>query len=120
MILAQDPLQPALHGNTRQVFQPDLAADFDVMGFELIGIKKIFEGESKITLKECYTDALKDPNVGIIVTNDKSLDRIEPSFRRKVENSITPVTVVLSTSTGAQENLRKMIKKAIGIDLWNK
>jgi V/A-type H+/Na+-transporting ATPase subunit F len=91
-----------------------------VMGFELIGIKKIFEGESKEHLKVAFTDALKDSSVGIIVTNNISLDKLDSNFRRQVENSITPVTVVLSTDTGAQENLRDMIKRAIGIDLWNK
>ena len=91
-----------------------------VMGFELIGIRKIFEGETKEQLKTCYSEALNDLSVGIIVTNDKSLDKLEHNFRRNVENSITPVTVVLSTSSGAQDNLRDMIKKAIGIDLWNK
>ena len=91
-----------------------------VMGFELIGIKKIFEGETSLQLKNVFETALKDINVGIIVTNDTSLNQLDSNFRRKVENSITPVTVVLSTDTGAQENLRDMIKKAIGIDLWNK
>lgn len=91
-----------------------------VMGFELIGIRKIFEGETSVQLKSVFEEALKDHNVGIIVTNDISLNKLDANFRRQIENSITPVTVVLSTDTGAQENLREMIKKAIGIDLWNK
>ena len=91
-----------------------------VMGFELIGIKKIFEGESENQLKECFTTALNDHMVGIIVTNDKSIEKLDQNFKKKVENSITPVTVVLSTSAGAQDNLRDMIMKAIGIDLWSK
>jgi vacuolar-type H+-ATPase subunit F/Vma7 len=48
------------------------------------------------------------------------LNKLEPTFRRTVENLITPVVVVLSTKSQAQENLRDMIKKAIGIDLWNR
>ncbi|MCM2325748.1 MAG: V-type ATP synthase subunit F [Candidatus Woesearchaeota archaeon] len=91
-----------------------------VMGFQLIGIKKVFEGESSVQLKACFQDAMRDTAVGIIVTNDKALEKLDASFRRNVENSITPVTVVLSTNAGAQDNLRDMIKKAIGIDLWNK
>lgn len=91
-----------------------------VMGFELIGIKKIFEGETKEQLKHQFIDALKDTSIGIIVTNDKSLEKLDVNQRRNIENSVTPVTVVLSTSAGAQDNLRDMIKKAIGIDLWNK
>ena len=91
-----------------------------VMGFMLIGIKRIFEGDTREKLKDAYTAALNDKSIGIIVTNDKAIDKMEYNFKRIVENSITPVVVVLSTSSSAQENLREMIKKAIGIDLWNK
>ena len=88
-----------------------------VMGFQLIGIKKIFEGETRQELKEKFTQALRDLNVGIIVTNDSSIKKLDQNFRRNVENSITPVVVVLSIDAFAQDNLRDMIKKAIGIDL---
>ncbi|AJF61883.1 TPA: V-type ATP synthase subunit F [Candidatus Woesearchaeota archaeon] len=91
-----------------------------VMGFELIGIKKIFEGETPAELKNSFSRALSDRTTGIIVTNDKALGKLDLNFRRNVENSISPVTVVLSTSMAAQQNLRDMIKKAIGIDLMNR
>jgi V/A-type H+/Na+-transporting ATPase subunit F len=91
-----------------------------LMGFELIGIKKTFEGETKEKLREHFVSALNDRNVGVVVTNDKSLDRLEQTFRKTVENSISPVVVVLSTKAGAQDNLRDLIKKSIGIDLWSK
>ena len=88
-----------------------------VMGFQLIGIKKVFEGETKQDLKEKFSQALKDLNIGIIVTNDSSIKKLDQNFRHNVENSITPVVVVLSIDAFAQDNLRDMIKKAIGIDL---
>ena len=91
-----------------------------VMGFQLIGIKKIFESESRQELKEKFTQALRDLNVGIIVTNDSSIKKLDQHFRRNVENSITPVVVVLSIDAFAQDNLRDMIKKAIGIDLLSR
>ncbi|MEK6916571.1 MAG: V-type ATP synthase subunit F [Nanoarchaeota archaeon] len=88
-----------------------------VMGFELIGIKKIFEGETAAELKNLFNKAMSDRTIGIIVTNEKALEKLDPILKRNVENSISPVTVVLSTSMAAQQNLRDMIKKAIGIDL---
>lgn len=91
-----------------------------VMGFQLIGIKKVFEGESKPELKKCFEDSLKDEKIGIVVTNDKALSKLDSSTRRQVENSVTPVVVTLSLSSFAQDNLRDMIKKAIGIDLMNR
>ena len=90
------------------------------MGFMLIGIKKVIETESPSDLKEQFNLLLKDESIGIIVTNDKTVDKLEANFRRNVLNSIAPVVVVLSTSTNAQDNLRDMIKKAIGIDLLAK
>jgi V/A-type H+-transporting ATPase subunit F len=91
-----------------------------LMGFELIGIKKTYEGETKEKIREHFSSAMNDRNVGVIVTNDKSLERLEQNYRKQVENSISPVVVVLSTKAGAQDNLRDLIKKSIGIDLWSK
>ncbi len=91
-----------------------------VMGFELIGIKKIFEADTNQELKERFTEAMSDTNIGIIVTNDKSMKKLSQNFRRNVENSITPVVVTLSVDEFAQDNLRDMIKKAIGIDLLSR
>jgi V/A-type H+/Na+-transporting ATPase subunit F len=91
-----------------------------VMGFELIGLSKVFEAETAEKIKYSFTKAMGDQNIGIIVTNDAAIEKLEGNFRRQVESSITPVVVVLSSKGGAQENLREMIKKAIGIDLWNK
>jgi vacuolar-type H+-ATPase subunit F/Vma7 len=90
-----------------------------VMGFELIGIK-VFEGDTREKLKSFYASAINDRGIGIIVTNDKSIEKLDLNFRRQVENSISPVVVVVSASSAGQENLREMIKKAIGIDLWSK
>ena len=90
------------------------------IGFELIGIRKILEGETREELQYCFRDAMKDIDTGIIVTNDKAIKKLESNFRRNVENSITPVVVVLSIHSLAQDNLRDMIKKAIGIDLMAK
>ncbi|MEM4397542.1 MAG: V-type ATP synthase subunit F [Candidatus Woesearchaeota archaeon] len=90
-----------------------------VLGFELIGLN-VYEADSSEKLKESFLKAMNDKNIGIIVTNDKSLQKLEPNIKRQVENSVNPVLVVLSDKSGAQENLREMIKKAIGIDLWSK
>ncbi len=91
-----------------------------VVGFELIGIKKIFEAESGERLRDCFNAAMGDSSIGVVVTNDKSVSRLEANQKRLIENSITPVVVVLSAKSGAQENLRELIKKSIGIDLWSR
>ena len=89
-----------------------------IMGFELIGIKQIFEANTENKLKNTLNDVMNNPNIGIIVIDDKSLSKLNEGFRKKVENSITPVTVVLSEKDMPQSNLKELIKKSIGIDLW--
>ncbi len=90
-----------------------------VMGFRLIGIKKIHEAESKSELKN-YFEELLNEDVGVLITNDKSINMLDSRFRRQVEESISPIVVVLSKETKASENLREKIKQAIGIDLMKK
>ncbi|NTV23505.1 MAG: V-type ATP synthase subunit F [Nanoarchaeota archaeon] len=90
------------------------------MGFSLIGIRKIFEAETSDQLRQSFNKAMADTSIGVIVTNDKAMSRLEANQKRQVENSISPVIVVLSTNDLAQDSLRDRIKKAIGIDLWSK
>jgi len=91
-----------------------------VMGFRLIGIKKIFEGNNQEKLEDCFTEVMNDANVGIVVTNENAMEKLDGRFRMSIEDAVTPVVVVLSTESLAQENLRNKIKKAIGIDLLAK
>jgi len=90
-----------------------------VMGFKLIGIKRTYESENPEELERSFKTALEE-DIGVIITNDKAVNKLEQRFRRTIENSISPIVVILSKESGASENLREMIKKAIGIDLWNK
>ncbi|MBT3720688.1 V-type ATP synthase subunit F [archaeon] len=89
-----------------------------IMGFELIGIQRTYEANTNESLKKILKKLMIDMNIGIIVIDENSLEKLEPEFRKNVENNISPVTVVLSKKIGAQSNLRDMIKKAIGVDLW--
>jgi V/A-type H+/Na+-transporting ATPase subunit F len=89
------------------------------LGFELIGIKKIVEAESRSSVFSAFSTLMKE-DVGIIVTNDKTIEKLDANFRRSVENSVTPIVVILSEKAVAQDNLRELIKKAIGIDILSK
>ncbi len=89
-----------------------------VMGFQLIGIKKAFEANTASELKTTLKEAMSNTDIGIIVVAEDSLSKLDQNFRREVENSLTPVTVVLSQKEMPQSNLKELIKKAIGVDLW--
>jgi vacuolar-type H+-ATPase subunit F/Vma7 len=84
------------------------------LGFRLAGIKTI-ETENP---EEGFRQLIKNPEVGIIITDEKSISKMPEHFRYQLEGIVKPVTVVLSLDTTAQDALRKMIIKSVGVDLW--
>lgn len=88
------------------------------LGFRLAGVNDIIEVNDNTSEKE--TKKLLDEKIdGICVIDKKTLETIHERTRTKIEDSVKPVFVVLS-ETSEQENIRKMIIKAIGIDIMAK
>jgi V/A-type H+-transporting ATPase subunit F len=87
-----------------------------ILGFQLAGIRKTIDADDNPEKK--VRDMMQDPNVGVLVIDDKTVGRIPERLREDLERSVKPVTVILSLEAVAQDNLRKMIKRSIGIDLW--
>jgi len=85
------------------------------LGFQLVGIRRaVFVEEGKVldqllALKE-------DPELGIIITEERVLDGLEGDDRALIEDSVEPVFIPLSTET-SMESIRKLIIKSIGVDL---
>ncbi len=95
-----------------------------ILGFQLAGIRHTFEVDAAlnkktdISAKEIKTlITTSTDNVGIVIIDENLLDSMTFFDRSDIENSISPVFIPLSTRA-AQENLRKLIKKSIGIDVW--
>ena len=86
------------------------------LGFRLAGIKTV-ETESP---KDDFQKLIENPDLGIIITDEKVLQELPEHFREDIEARVKPVTVALSTTSAAQETLRKKIIKSIGVDLWSK
>lgn len=85
-----------------------------VMGFALAGVRNICE----------TTDASKDiralrgnADIGIVIVEEKILANLDMHERREIEDSVRPVFIPIS-EVATQENLRRMIKKSLGIDVW--
>jgi len=89
------------------------------LGFQLVGIQSII-AESAEELRQAFNSMLIDKQIGIIITSQETLDKLDYHLKYKVETSIRPITVVLSTVSTGQEILRKKVQKAIGVDVWNK
>jgi vacuolar-type H+-ATPase subunit F/Vma7 len=87
-----------------------------VLGFQLAGIKET------IVVKDAASDFNKfmsRKDVGIILTDDKTIKQLGERERTNIESSVNPVVVVLSTEDYS-EGLRQMIKNSIGVDVYGK
>ena len=86
-----------------------------VMGFRLAGIRKVFEveGNSEKTLKQ----ALEDKEIGILIMDQKIIDELSQDTKEDLFDRIQPTTVAVSTQDD-QGDLRRMIKRSVGVDVW--
>ena len=81
-------------------------------GFELVGVRKVFETENSADLEKAMADA----DIGVLIVEDSLLAGMHPEDRRKVEDSVSPVIVSLSKEASSQ-SMRQNIIRAIGADL---
>ena len=88
------------------------------LGFRLAGVNDIVEVNENSSEKE-IKKILDEKTDGICVVDKKTIDMLHERTRSKIEDSVKPVFVVLS-ETAEQENIRRMIIKAIGIDIMAK
>ncbi|MCX8146923.1 MAG: V-type ATP synthase subunit F [Candidatus Woesearchaeota archaeon] len=89
------------------------------LGFRLVGIRNIIDIDmERDNPSEKMKELIARNDIGIIISDEKVINVIDERTREIVERSVRPVNVVVSTEATAQETLRKMIIKSIGVDLW--
>jgi vacuolar-type H+-ATPase subunit F/Vma7 len=89
------------------------------LGFMLVGIKRIINDIDKDSTINNLKALLEDENVGIIILQQETFDNMPITLREKLVKSVKPVVVLLSKD-GDSGNIREMIIKSIGVDLWEK
>lgn len=88
-----------------------------VLGFQLAGIRETIE--VSINPFDDFSKLMEKKDVGIILTDDKTIMKLSDRERFVIEGSVRPVVVVLSTQDYS-EGLRTMIKNSIGVDVYGK
>ncbi|HEX9815432.1 MAG TPA: V-type ATP synthase subunit F [Candidatus Thermoplasmatota archaeon] len=90
--------------------------DLFVLGFRLAGVRKTFNAPDAPALNTAVREAMKDPEVGILVMETRDVHRLDPIVRRDVEAAVRPTLVAI----GIEEDtgLREKLKQAVGVDLW--
>lgn len=87
-----------------------------VLGFQLAGIRNVVIVSSNA--QEEFRKLLADQEIGIILTDDRTMEALSEHLRADIQKLAKPVVVTLSTRETAQDELRKMIQRSIGVDVW--
>lgn len=86
------------------------------LGFELSGIRKTVNVSDNGRVLDKIYELKKDKDIGIVIVDEKILEKLEGQDRNDIEDSVDPVFITLSTKS-TSDNIRKLIIKSIGVDL---
>ena len=86
-----------------------------VVGFRLAGIKDTLE-VSNDPMADINNLKTKKEH-GVVIIEQSLLDGLDKHQRLRVEDSVDPVFIPVSTSF-EQDSLKRLIKKSVGVDLW--
>lgn len=91
-----------------------VGSDDFVTGFRLAGIKHAFVTKE---FDRQVKEIVDSRTFGILVMHETDFKSLRESTKRILEKVVTPVVITLSKE-GKEENLRDLIKKSVGVDLW--
>lgn len=90
-----------------------------VMGFKLAGIDNTVQVSEK-TVQQELENALANKDIGIIITNEWMLNKIDWRLKKKLDNLAYPVIIPMPDYSGRSsegDEIRNLIKRALGFDL---
>lgn len=87
------------------------------LGFQIAGINKAFS-LSKEHPEQTIRELMDNEEIGLIIVQHELLERFNETLQEKIQQSIEPVFLVISEQD-SNEELRKLIKKSIGVDVWD-
>jgi len=86
-----------------------------VTGFALSGVRHYFTSEAN--LDEKVEEALKYEEIGVLVMEEEQFKSLNSKTRKMLEKLVKPVLVLISDK-GKETDIREMIKRSLGVDLW--
>lgn len=93
-----------------------------VMGFKLAGIDNTVQVSEK-SVQEELEKAIANKDIGIVVTNESMLSKIDWRLKKKLDNLAYPVIIPMPDYSGKSaegDEIRNLIKRALGFDLGAK
>ena len=89
-----------------------IGSDNFCLGFEIVGC-------IKIDLKSLETEVLKSKTFGIVIIEKKLFETLNLRVKNLLENSQSPIIIKLGDSLEGSTDIKKLVKKALGIDMKN-
>lgn len=93
--------------------------EYFITGFQSAGVNKTYIVD-KDNINGALSEAMRDESIGIIVMNNSDFGLLNERLRERALTQVKPTVVILSHDISAEENMRIMIKRSIGVDLWKK
>lgn len=93
--------------------------EYFALGFQAAGVKNVHVVD-KNTANRKFEELMERKDIGILIMNNICFDMLSERLKERAWTQVRPTVVVLSHDISAEENLRIMIKRALGIDLWSK
>lgn len=93
-----------------------------VQGFQLAGLENCIVVDENNFQQQLET-ALENTEYGILVVNESMLNTIDWRLRKKLDSIAYPVIIPMPDHTGVStegDEIRSLIKRALGFDLANK
>lgn len=96
-----------------------LGTEHFVRGFEIAGVKHTFV-VNKENINKIFEEVMERDDIGILIMDNNDFEMLNEKLKEKALTQVQPTVVVLSHDISAEENLRIMIKRSLGIDIWGK
>ena len=87
-----------------------------VTGFQLAGVSAVFPTTDQ-NIDEKVEQAINTEGIGVIVMDSEEVSKLSNKTKKALDRLITPVLVTLSAK-GKEEDLRELIRRTVGVDLW--
>ena len=91
--------------------------EYFVIGFRIIGIANGFVVDKR-TAARTMEEVLDRQDLGIVITNAETFSQLSERLKERAMVQVKPTVVVLSHDTSGEQDLRLLIRRALGIDVW--
>jgi V/A-type H+-transporting ATPase subunit F len=96
-----------------------MGSEYFTLGFQSAGVRNAFV-VSKETINRKFEEVMERKDIGILIINNDDFQTLNERAKERALVQVKPTVVILSHDISAEENLRVMIRRSLGIDLWNK